>query len=255
VWSTSLDFVEDLLQHIHSSFGNERNEDYKEYQLACHKGKSVTERIQKLVAALSSASPQACKFLILDGYDRINAALQSVIDGHISALQPSGLKVMTTRRVPVFSTSPDKTCDECKQVELEMWWRCLECKVFDLCYDCKKKDLLQTFHGCQVIDFKETYQHVSIKLGDFHVERLIEDRLSMHYCNLELDATKQIVAYIKSKVGGNITLALLYLEDVFARDNISDLRADTVDDRLPRDVIAYFHTEMDFIERRPDPQR
>jgi hypothetical protein len=30
---------------------------------------------------------------------------------------------------------------------------------------------------------------------------------------------------------------------------------DRVDDRLPRDVVAYFDTEMSFIERRPEPQR
>jgi hypothetical protein len=121
VWSTSLDFVEDLFQLIHQSFGDESNKDYEAYQLACHDGKPVIERIQKLIAALSKACPKACKFIILDGYDRINEALQSVIDAHFCDLQPSGLKVMTTLRVPVFSTPLNAICDECEQEYLELW--------------------------------------------------------------------------------------------------------------------------------------
>jgi hypothetical protein len=127
--------------------------------------------------------------------------------------------------------------------------------MFDLCYDCEKKERLDKSHMCRGTGLRETYQHVSIKLGDFHIDRLLEKRLTTHYPDLQLDTVNQIVAYISSKAGGNITLALLYLEDVFTRDEISTFSVDRVDDRLPRDVIAYFDTEMNFIERKPEPQR
>jgi hypothetical protein len=255
VWSTSLDFVEDLFQFIYSEFDTEPNADYEAYQLACYSGKPGTERIEKLIGALSGVASGACKFLILDGYDRINEALQSAVDAHFSALKPSGFKVMTTRRVPVFSLSMNYTCDGCGQEYMELWWTCLSCNRFDLCYGCEKKEHLNKSHMCPKNSLRETYQHVSIKLGDFHIERLLEKRLSINYPDIQPESTNRIVAYIMSKAGGNLTLALLYLEDVFTRDEISTFTVDRVDDRLPRDVIAYFDTEMKFIERKPEPER
>jgi hypothetical protein len=138
---------------------------------------------------------------------------------------------------------------------MELWWECSECKAFDLCYNCEKKDVLDKIHMCQATGLREPYQHVSIKLGDFYVERLVEKRLSIHYCNMQVGIIEQIVAYVSSKAEGNITLALLYLEDVFTWDDVSNLSLDRVDDRLPKDVIAYFDTEICFIERQPEPQR
>ncbi|KAI4607033.1 hypothetical protein J4E83_009788 [Alternaria metachromatica] len=255
VWSTSLAFIEDLFQFIYSEFGNEPNAEYGAYQRACRSGDPVTERIGKLVGALKSFASGACKFLILDGYDRINEALQSIVDTHLSALEPSGFKVMITRRVPAFSMSINTYCDECEQEYLELWWKCSHCNEFDLCYDCEKKKSLKEPHICPVNGLKEPYQHVSIKLGHFNMERLLEERLSVHYRDIHSENTIRIVDYIESKAGGNITLALLYLEDIFIRDQIATFSKDRVDDRLPRDVIAYFDTEMSFIERKMEPER
>jgi hypothetical protein len=255
VWSTSLDFVEDLFQLIYSEFGAEPNAEYEAYQLACCSGSPGTERIQKLIGALSSFASNACKFIILDGYDRINEALQSVVDIHLTALELSNFKVMITRRVPVFSIFLNKTCDRCEQGYMELWWECSNCNMFDLCYDCEEEEHLEKSHVCPVDGFIEPYQHVSIKLGYFNIEHLLEKRLSMHYLDIQLEDTNHVVAYINSKAGGNITLALLYLEDIFTRDDIVTFSVDRVDDRLPRDVIAYFDTEMNFIERKPKPER
>ena len=255
MWSTSLGFIEDLFQLIYSELGTEHNVEYAAYQLACYSGTPGTERIQKLIEALSSFAPSACKFLILDGYDRINEALQSIVDTHLSALKLSGFKVMITRRVPVFSISRNKDCDECKQNYLELWWACSNCNKFDLCYNCEKKEHLENSHMCPVDDFRETYQYVSVKLAYFNIEPLLEKRLSMHYRDIQPEATNRIAEHIESKAGGNITLALLYLEDVFTRDEVATFNIDRIDDRLPRDVIAYFDTEMSFIERKPEPER
>ncbi|CAN9404731.1 unnamed protein product [Alternaria alternata] len=180
VWSTSLNFVEDLFQLTYTEFGAGSSADYEANQDACYFGDPAIERIQKLIRALSGVASGACKFLILDGYDRINEALQAL---------------------------------------------------------------------------RETYQHVSIKLGYFNIEPLLGKKLSMHYTNIQPEDANRIVAYIESKAAGNITLALLYLEDIFTQDEVSTFSMDRVDDRLPRDVIAYFDTEMKFIERKPKPQR
>jgi len=255
VWSTSLAFIEDLFQLIYSEFAAEPTAEYEAYQRACRCGHPGTERIEKLIGASKSFAPGACKFLILDGYDRINEALQSIVDTHLSALEPSGFKVMITRRVPAFSMSINTYCDECEQEYLELWWKCSHCNEFDLCYDCEKKKSLEEPHICPVNGLKEPYQHVSIKLGHFNMERLLEERLSVHYRDIRSENTIHIVEYIESKAGGNITLALLYLEDAFTRDEIASFSIDRVDDRLPRDVIAYFDTEMNFIERKPEPER
>ncbi|CAN9128056.1 unnamed protein product [Alternaria alternata] len=189
VWSTSLNFVEDLFQLIYTEFGAGPSAEYEAYQAACYSGDPAIERIQKLIGALSDVASGACKFLILDGYDRINEALQASVDTQFSALESSGFK------------------------------------------------------------------HVSIKLGYFNIERLLGKKLSMHYTNIQPEDANRIVAYIESKAAGNITLALLYLEDIFTQDDISTFSVDRVDDRLPRDIIAYFDTEMKFIERKPKPQR
>ena len=255
MWSTSLRFIEDLFQLIYFEFGVESNAEYEAYELACYSGSSGTERIQKLIGALKNFASSACKFLILDGYDRINEALQSIVDTHLSALELSGFKVMITRRVPVFSISRNKDCDGCKQDYLELWWECSRCSMFDLCYNCEKKEHLEKSHRCPVSGFKETYPHVSIKLGHFDLKGLLGKRLRLHYRDIHSETETRVVEYIESKAGGNITLALLYLEDVFTRDEITTFSIDRVDDRLPRDVIAYFDTEMSFIERKPEPER
>ncbi|CAN9368555.1 unnamed protein product [Alternaria alternata] len=127
--------------------------------------------------------------------------------------------------------------------------------MFDLCYGCEKNEHLGKTHICPVDSLRETYQHVSIKLGYFNIEPLLGKKLSMHYTNIQPEDANRIVAYIESKAAGNITLALLYLEDIFTQDEVSTFSMDRVDDRLPRDVIAYFDTEMKFIERKPKPQR
>ncbi|KAI4656941.1 uncharacterized protein J4E78_006832 [Alternaria triticimaculans] len=114
---------------------------------------------------------------------------------------------------------------------------------------------LETSHMCPANGFREPYQYVSVKLGYFNIERLLEKRLSMHYRDTQPEATNRIAEYLEEKAGGNITIALLYLEDVFIRDEIATFNTDRVDDRLPRDVIAYFDTEMSFIERKPEPER
>ena len=255
MWSTSLAFIEDLFQLIYSEFAAEPNAEYEAYQRACRYGDPGTERIEKLIGASKSFAPGACKFLILDGYDRINDALQSIVDTHLSALEPSGFKVMITRRVPAFSMSINTYCDECEREYLELWWKCLHCNEFDLCYDCEKKKSLQEPHICPVNGLKEPYQHVSVKLGHFNMERLLKERLSVHYRDIHSEDTIRIVEYIESKAGGNITLALLYLEDIFTHDQIATFSKDRVDDRLPRDVIAYFDTEMNFIESKMEPER
>ena len=255
VWSTSLNFVEDLFQLIYTEFGAGPSAEYEAYQAACYSGDPAIERIQKLIGALSDVASGACKFLILDGYDRINEALQASVDTQFSALESSGFKVMMTRRVPVFSASPHRQCDGCGQDPLDVWLSCTTCNMFDLCYGCEKREHLGKTHICPRDGLRETYQHVSIKLGYFNIERLLGKKLSMHYTNIQPEVANRIVAYIESKAAGNITLALLYLEDIFTQDEISTFSVDRVDDRLPRDIIAYFDAEVKFIERKPKPQR
>lgn len=257
--SKSTDFIEDLLQCIHESFGDEQSHDFRQYQVERQKGMPIIERIRKLSDILNSATPNICKYLILDGYDCINEALQHAIDVQLSRLQSSGVKVMTTRRVPAFFAPFDAEYDECKLNKLELWWECLKCKEackdFWLCYDCmEKKDRMEP-HGCEAADFKEMYPHVSIKLGDLPVESLITKRIKRHYFEVGADTGEQIAEYIKHKVSGNITLALLYLEDVFMRSDFTLLTADSIQDRLPRGVVAFFDAEMKRIECRPEPQR
>ncbi len=213
------------------------------------------ERIHKLSTALSTASHGRNSYLILDGYDRINEALQTVVDFQLSFLQASGIKIMTTRRVPVFSTPLNAMCDECEVDNLDLWWECNKCKIYWLCYDCHDRKQLTRPHECGDPEFEETYRHVSIKLGGFHVEDFIANRIKLYHSDIHLDIGTQIADYIKRKVEGNITLALLYLEHVFSMDDFASFNADRVDDRLPRDVVAFFDLEMKSIEDRPEPQR
>lgn len=253
--TTSLHFVEDLLYCIYDSFGKESNAEFREYEDACQKGKPVVERIQKLSISLINAMPGACKFLILDGYDRINEALQFVVDTHLSLFQSNGIRIMTTRRVPIHETPHNEGCDECDEERLTLWWQCSKCSVFYLCYFCRKKEELEKDHDCDEIGWEETYSHVSARLGDFPIGSFVERNIKLYHPELEPQICEQIIGYVVPKAEGNITLALLYLEHVFVRDDYVTLDTSRVEDRLPREVVAFFDAEMKSIERRPEPQR
>ncbi|KAF2866401.1 hypothetical protein BDV95DRAFT_505230, partial [Massariosphaeria phaeospora] len=259
VKSTSLAFVEDLMQSMHNQIGNQSSDEFAAYQTACSEGHPITERIKRLSAAISSS--HSTKHLILDGYDLINPALQRVLDTELYLLQHHSLKVLLTRRVPAFCTPTNPACDICDEEELNTWWVCRKCredgKEFWLCYPCKEK-LNSDCRNCKnAVSFEEDYEHVNVKVGGMGqgLENLARERLKGYFGDVEDETLQMVVEYVHSKAAGNITLTLLYLEEIFAWGDLSTFDPVRIDDRLPRDVIAFFDAEMKIIDQLNDTER
>ncbi|CAI6333603.1 unnamed protein product [Periconia digitata] len=252
--SASLNFVEDLFQCIHDSFDAGSNERCQKYQRACDEGKPIAERIECLIEVLRSSIPGQTKFLILDGYDRMNQVLQFTVDQYFSRLQESGVRLMTTWRVPRFCFPSNEECDRCGSDYCKLWWECKQCGDY-LCYYCMAEEEANSSHGCGSADFRETYSRVSADLGGVLPDAVLIKKIQQHQIHMNSDICRRIIDHIKLRAGANITVALLYLEDILSQDNAASFNADRVSDRLPRTVVAFFNDEMKLIEDLPHSQR
>lgn len=110
-----------------SSVGRESDQYFEQYEQACLKGESVSERINLLRTALySRLDGQHNTFLVLDGYDRICEGLQVLLDREFADLQVHHLRLLQTRRVPKFKLPLNMKCNgiACGKTRLKLYWVC-----------------------------------------------------------------------------------------------------------------------------------
>ena len=284
-------FIEDLLWSIHHQLAiyavgidHESVKCYSKYEKACHDGERSTTRINLLRRALClRLAASDFSFFVLDGYDRLDEGLQWLVDRELADLQSQGLRVMTTRRVPVFEDPVDVKCDHCLKPYLELYWECQNCKAEDysyiLCYDCRNNGV-----SCEndedTIFFKEPYGHVSSHVGQIpkkYVEEFILWDMRREHEDIgfaiqetsvlplspteedpprtpSTDATLQkIISFVSRYADGNITIAKIRLEEIHNGRSSEDL--DNVRDRLPHSLVTLFDAGIQRIERQPKAQR
>ena len=257
---------------------------YNKYEQACHDGKCSTIRINLLQRALCSRLA-ACdfSFLVLDGYDRLDEGLQWLVDRELADLQSQKLRVMTTRRVPVFEDSVDVNCDHCPAAYLTLYWECQNCKAEDyswiLCYDCRNNGV-PCENDEDTTSFEEPYGHVSSHVGQIpneYMEEFILWDLRREHEDIgfaiqetgvppsspieenpprtpSTDATlRKFVSFVSGNAQGNITIAKLRLEEIHNGRSSEDLN--NVRDRLPHSLVALFDAGIQRIERQSKAQR
>jgi Heterokaryon incompatibility protein (HET) len=283
-------FIEDLLCSIHRQLAiyavdvdHESVNCYSKYEKACHDGKRSAIRINLLQRALCSR-PAASdfSFLVLDGYDRLDEELQWLVDRELADLQSQGLRVMTTRRVPVFEDFVDADCDHCPATYLEFYWECQNRKAEGysciLCYDCRN-NWVPCENDEDIISFKEPYSHMSSHIGQIpneYMEKFIlwdmwREHEDVGFAVQETgvpplspeenpprtpstDATLgKIISFVSKYAHSNITIAKIRLEEIHNGRSSEDL--DNVRDRLPHSLVALFDAGIQRIERQPKAQR
>jgi hypothetical protein len=126
-------FLEDVLLCIHDQLprhGSEIDHHLKQYEKAYRKGESVSKRVALLRTALYSRLDEfEYTFLLLDGYDRVSEGLQVLLDREFSDMKAYRVRVLQTRRVPVFVRPLRTSCDgDCDQKGLRAYWVCV-CRV------------------------------------------------------------------------------------------------------------------------------
>lgn len=127
--SSNVTFVEDFLHSIYLQLGStslKTQNHYEHYERACQNGESMTKRLKLLRLSLySQLDGHNHSFLVLDGYDRLGEELQALIDGELSRLQSHRLRVLQTRRVPIYDIPLYMGCDglDCENPHrLNLFW-------------------------------------------------------------------------------------------------------------------------------------
>jgi hypothetical protein len=125
-------FLEDFLHSIYLQLENyslESHYHYEQYERACQWGESILKRLKLLRISLFTRLDEFDhSFLIFDGYDRLGEELQVLIDSELSQLQSYRLRILQTRRVPVYEIPLDMACDglDCENFQrLNLFWVCL----------------------------------------------------------------------------------------------------------------------------------
>ncbi|KAF1912567.1 heterokaryon incompatibility protein-domain-containing protein [Ampelomyces quisqualis] len=285
VLSSSVTFLEDFLHTIYLQLGNtslETHNRYEQYERACQNGESITKRLTLLRGSLCSRLDGLDhSFLIFDGYDRLGEELQVLIDGELSLLQSHRLRVLKTRRVPVYEIPLFMACDgpQCENPQrLNLFRVCKKClenhpdEYSAFCYDCIGRGSKCAYHPDA--DLEEPYNHVNINvsrpdeledyikwdLGDLYAIATKAESSSRMPHGSTADTTaplpdhgerlQKIVSSISA--AGNITIAKLYLDSIHKYRSFDVV--ERVGDRLPRNIIALFDAEMKRIQQRPKYQ-
>jgi hypothetical protein len=211
---------------------------------------ATIEDLRGICATLISRLPQ-CKgaYLVIDGFDRLRRSVQTGLNDHLRSLGLQELRVLLFRAVPEFEPFSTKIvkCDGCSSVGedghgLLMYWHCELCD-HDLCDPCR-----MIGGHCKRSDhhMAEPYNHVHIRLDTAvsELKRFVKTDLEAEYGTASSDS---IVEEICDRSSGNVNLAKLRLDQIRDLELPSDILS--VTDRLPREVVAFFDTQVQSISR------
>ena len=203
--------------------------------------------------------------LILDGYDRLSEGLQVLLDRELVDLQVHRLRVMLTRRTPVFKVPTLIFCDRCQKTDLKFYWVCKKCYWgrnirCALCYECKGNGLQCLEDGTEYLE--EMYEHVDVNVSQPDgLDGFIAWDLQGLYRHFEVAESpaaiaskssvkvRKVTQFISSNAEGNITIAKLYFDSIYRLQSLDD--AVRVGDRLPRNLAALFDAGIEQFKQRP----
>jgi hypothetical protein len=186
-------------------------------------------------------------YLVIDGFDRLQRSTQVVLQIQLHYLETQGLRILLFRAVPELEASPTHRvgCDHCQSAGddnngLLIHWACGFCE-YVLCDTCKSSG-----YHCRDRDhtMAEPYDFITIRLKSvpLELERFVRVDLETEYGSRLSDNIENIVEAICEPSDGNINLAKLRLDQIRDLETPSDIL--TIMDRLPREVVAFFDTEV-----------
>ncbi|KAF2741688.1 hypothetical protein M011DRAFT_414028, partial [Sporormia fimetaria CBS 119925] len=277
-------FVEDFLALVYaqlSSTAQSPSTDstslYDDYRTACRKGFAYLERLERIRAALHNLlSSTKHSFLVLDGYDFLDAASRMLLDHELKDSHVRNLSLLITRRLPAYQ--PERAlpgCDGCGKEDFDVYWQCEDCldlprkDRFSVCYDCKEKGELCPKDGHSTSRLREPYTRVDMNISKpcwpirnyddettgTLMETFIAREIGREYGLVEDQGTSDVdplqavsldlVRPISENSWGNINIAKLRLDEAYTSGSL--VHTDKVNDRLPRSLINFFDFEIERI--------
>ncbi|KZM24591.1 hypothetical protein ST47_g4332 [Ascochyta rabiei] len=194
-------------------------------------------------------------YLIIDGLDKCQESIQNQMFQGLSAFEAQGLRVLVLRGAPELQPFDCYyyCCDNCQHspVEadgLQIYWQCSTCN-YHLCDPCKSIGMDCSSEHLQMI---EPYKTVNIELAPnlSGLEKFVQLDLRREFGQGVGD---EIIEDILGRSEGNINLAKLRLDHI--RDSGSPRDVLSVKDRLPREIIAFFDTEIQSVSIGDPMQR
>ncbi|KAL5405542.1 hypothetical protein PMIN03_008399 [Paraphaeosphaeria minitans] len=239
-------FVEDFLFYLYEQVCSRPSH---AYESALRTGQASTERRKRIRAALhQQLTDNEHSFIIFDGYDTLDMATCMLIDHELKDPGFSNISLLVTRRSPPYKRPENYniTCDRCHQSHLNLYWECQDCgdNGPQYCCDCKETGVLCTNEEHKFA-LSEPYSRIDIdvtKTPRSAMNEFIAHELEM-YSDVNTQTAKQRAADISARVGGNVNLAKLAIDDILAVVDIPDDQM--LRDRLPRSVVAFFDAEID----------
>lgn len=215
---------------------------------------SSIERLYEVLAALHHQS-DVC-YLIIDGYDRLGPLSQARLQEHLGSTESQALRVLLLSAISDLVLYPPIdhiSCDVCgrgedEQEGLQIYWTCELCPC-DLCDTCKAEG--RHCDDSQHL-MSEPYNVVDMKLKSVPSElrQFVRMDLEAEYGGKVAD---NVVEAVYDPSDGNVNISKLRLDQI--RDFSAPQDILSASDRLPREIVAFFDTEIKHISVLESQQR
>jgi hypothetical protein len=219
------------------------------YERACRTGQASSERLKRIRAALhQQLTENEHNFLIFDGYDTLDLATCLLIDYELKDPGLSNLSLLVTRRNPPYERPEhlNVCCDNCPREQLDLYWECQFCGQAgpQYCCECKDTGILCT-NNEHKLALSEPYDRIDLDMTKTSESAMVEfvTRELKTYSELRTQAAVRVASDISLRAGGNINLAKLRIDDLLTVDTPTD--SETLRDRLPRNIVAFFDAEIE----------
>ncbi|OAG01999.1 HET-domain-containing protein [Paraphaeosphaeria sporulosa] len=245
VLNNQAEFVEDFLFCLYKQVCNRPA---NAYESALRTGQPSTERLKRIRGALhQQLKENEHSFLVFDGYDTLDIATCMLIDYEFKDPGLSNISLLVTRRSPPYKRPENLNigCDSCERAHLSLYWQCQICGENGPQYCCECKENGACTNGEHKFALSEPYSRIDLDLTKTPRSAMIgfiAHELETH-SRARTQDVKQRAADILARVGGNINLAKLRIDDLLTVDDLSDDQL--LRDRLPRSVVAFFDAEID----------
>ncbi|KAJ4351872.1 uncharacterized protein N0V89_007216 [Didymosphaeria variabile] len=248
-------FVEDFLLCLYHQICTQPAHGYERARRA---GQASSERINLLHAALhEQLTRNKHSFLIFDGYDTLDIATTMLINHELKHSGLSNLSFLITRRSPPYRRPKhfNVGCDSCGRTRLALYWECQICGRSgpQYCDECQGASVACTDQEHKLA-LAEPYDRIDLDINRPNSDGSQSSMIGFVARGLEfhpeLDArsVKQLARDISDRVGGNVNLAKLRIDDLLGIENLADNQM--LSDRLPRSVVAFFDAEIDRLLQR-----
>jgi hypothetical protein len=250
-------FIEDLLASVYSQLSTQPS---RKYEAACRDGRSSTDRMHVIREALhEQLVANEHNFLIFDGYDSLNIASRLLLYHELKDSHLRNLSLLITRRNPPYRQPEhwNVGCDICHQDGLLLYWECQICADDgpQFCYKCKEEGInTEKFKHGHELTLAEPYDRIDLDISSAWIANRNDtmndsnsplEQFVMQQLHVNGRYSDDLARSITKRSGGNVNMAKLRLDELQSEDTVAD--SIKVRDRLPRNIIAFFDSEIEYI--------